>query len=96
MSRNDRVAKAVELYHKFHGHEPKHIDVLDLTDHDVGLDVGTCLGIMYETIRDGKKEKFIHQFAKNSRPVLVCSFDGTQLYLLAGAYTFTPDGIEDI
>jgi len=95
MTREKRIAEAASLFEGFHGDEPQHLDLLELPQHDVGFLIGTCLGIMYEAKREGKTEKYIHQFEKNARPVLVSSHDGTQLYLLAGAYIFTTDGIED-
>lgn len=95
MTREIRIKDAAELFSSFHGDEPEHLDIVDLPEHDVGFLIGDCLGIMYECVREGKKQKYIHQFEKNARPVLVSSFDGTQLYLLAGAYIFTSDGIED-
>lgn len=96
MTREKRIAQAAELFEKFHGADAEHLDTIDLPQHDVGLLVGDCIGIMYETTRNGKKQKYVHEFEKGSRPVLVSSFDGKNLYLLAGAYMFTTDGIEDI
>lgn len=94
-NKNQRIKLAAELFEDFTGHDPEYIDTIDLPIHDVGLIVGECLGIMYETVRDGKREQYVHKFKKKARPVLAASFDGSQLYVLAGAYTFTPAGITD-
>lgn len=62
---------------------------------DVGFKIGEVDGILYSTIRDGNPEKYIHRFKKKSRPLLAASFDGSQLYILGGGYTFTERGIVD-
>ena len=90
-----RIAQAAKLYENFTGHRAKRIDTVSVPGDDVGIVIGKCSGIMYETVRDGKKEHYIHEFSKNSRPVFAVSFDGKRLYLLAGAYKFTERGIVD-
>lgn len=50
---------------------------------------------MYETVRDGKTEHYIHKFKKHARPILGASHDGTQLVLIGGNFTFTDAGITD-
>jgi len=57
--------------------------------------MGKCLGIMYETVRDGEREQYIHEFNKTARPLLTVSSDGLQLYLIGGSYSVTDKGIED-
>jgi len=90
-----RIDKAVQLYKRFTGHEPKYVDTLDIPQHDVLMLIGKCDGVLYSTRRDGRNERYIHKFSGNSRPLLCASFDGTQLYLLGGAYDFTEEGIVD-
>lgn len=51
--------------------------------------------IGYSAKRDGKVEKYIHEF-KKSRPVLASSYAGDQLFLVNGRYKFTNTGINDI
>lgn len=58
----------------------------------VGVAFGTVLGIMYRT---GDGENFIHRFQAASRPLIVASPDGKQLYLIGGSYNFTERGIVD-
>ena len=50
---------------------------------------------MYDTVRDGESEKYIHRFKKRSRPLLVSSSDGKSLHILGGEYEFTDRGIVD-
>ncbi len=90
-----KIEAAVSLYQKFSGHTPEFIDRVTLKVDTVAFAIGYCDGIMYETVRDGRSENYIHKFRKGSRPVLACSSDGKQLYMLAGAYKFTERGIED-
>lgn len=90
-----KIFKAVKLYQDFSGHKPEFIDTIQYPNHNVLMAIGHCNGIMYETVRDGKKERYIHKFKKGSRPVLAVSHDGKQLYLIAGSYRFTDAGIED-
>lgn len=95
MSKQRRVDNAVKLFQDFTGHDPQYVDTVKMPRNDVALAIGHCDGILYTTVRDGKIEKYIHRFKKGSRPVLAASHDGKQLYLLAGAYTFTERGIVD-
>ena len=90
-----RVQQAIKLFQDFTGHDPEYVDTVKHPIHDVAMVIGHCNGVMYETVRDGKKEKYLHKFKKGCRPVLAVSSDGKQLYLLAGAYTFTERGIVD-
>lgn len=90
-----RLDRAVRLYRDFTGMEPEHADTIRIPSHDVLLAVGFCDGIMYTTVREGQQEKYIHRFKQRARPVLASSFDGQQLYLIAGSYTFTDRGIVD-
>lgn len=60
-----------------------------------GLVVGELLGVMYATTRDGRKEKYIHEIRKQSRPLLVASHDGSQIGIVGGRLRFTERGIED-
>lgn len=71
------------------------IDVVTVPDMKEGLTVGKCLGIMYETVRDGVKENYLHEFKQSARPALVASYDGSQLGLIGGNFEFTDAGITD-
>lgn len=94
------LRKGAELYQDFTGHT----DEFEI--HRVSMPgfpgvlttlvaIGECAGIMYDTVRDGEPEKYIHRFRKGSRPLLCVTPDGNQIVLLGGAYKFTDRGIVD-
>lgn len=90
------VQRAANLYHDFTGHtDLKAVKMTIPPLPKSALAFGHCDGVMYSTVRDGKAEKYIHRFAKDSRPLLCSSPDGKQLYMLGGAYDFTERGIVD-
>jgi hypothetical protein len=89
------MAEAIERYEKFTGHNADFYDHLDVEWPDVGLKVGMCDGILYETARDGKVEHYVHKFKKGARPVLAAGHDGKSLALIGGKFTFTERGIVD-
>jgi len=90
------LASAMKLYHNFSGHEPELVGKTHKPKiPDVGIVIGELDGVAYETVRDGVKEKYFHQFDKKIRPLLVSSFDGSSIYILGGEYDFTADGIVD-
>ena len=93
--RRAKLANAGELYAEFTGHTPEHVDTHTWDVPDVAAKIGECDGVMYTTVRDGKTEKYLHKFAKKSRPLLAVSSDGQQLVLVGGKYQFTEAGIED-
>lgn len=62
---------------------------------DVALNVGLCDGVLYETIRDGITEHYVHKFKKSARPQLIAGHDGKTLGLIGGKFTFTERGIVD-
>lgn len=95
-SKRRRVKKAQALYEDFTGHEADQYEIVQLPEHDTALNVGNVTGIMYETIRDGKREHYIHEFKKASQPVFAVSHDGQQIFLVGGAYLFKDSGINDI
>lgn len=89
------VKQAAELYRDFSGHTAEYFDSVDMNWPKTVLTVGHCDGLMYETVRDGVKEHYIHKFKKSARPLLVASHDGAQLALIGGNFTFTERGIVD-
>lgn len=90
------VKRAIDLYERFTGHPGDKIaTVVKPKIPDVGIAAGRVLGIAYETVRDGKREKYFHRFASHARPLLVASHDGRTVFMLGGAYTFTDRGIVD-
>jgi hypothetical protein len=89
------INAAARLFSQFTGHKVSRGERVRLPAHSVGLAIGSVLGISYETTRDGKREKYLHEFRRGARPTLAASSDGHQLYLLRGAYRFTERGIVD-
>jgi hypothetical protein len=57
--------------------------------------IGPCDGVLYSTVRDYQEERYIHEFKKKARPLLCVSTDGSEIWLLGGAYHFTARGIVD-
>ncbi|HJW55870.1 MAG TPA: hypothetical protein VJ577_11400 [Burkholderiaceae bacterium] len=90
-----KVNSANKLFSEFTGHNGECFSVEKPDMPNVALVVGYLDGVMYETIRDGKTEKYLHRFKKKSRPLLCSSSDGKQLIVLGGAYDFTDRGIVD-
>jgi hypothetical protein len=96
ISNNPDVKKAARLYERFSGHEAEGIGRIKVKAlPKVGVAIGTIDGIMYTTIRDGREEKYIHQFRAKDKPIFVVSPDGKQLFMIGGAYDFTERGIVD-
>lgn len=89
------IEKAAKLRRDFTGHDATRVTRRKIKAPRVGLTVGPVLGIMYATTRDGKREKYLHRFKKNSRPLLAASHDGKTLVLVGGRYQFTDRGIVD-
>jgi hypothetical protein len=94
-SRRLQVDAGMKLFSDFTGHDGKLFSVSKPNMPDVVLVVGYLDAVMYETIRDGETEKYIHKFKKQSRPLLCSSSDGKQLIVLGGGYDFTERGIVD-
>lgn len=89
------IARAGRLLKNFSGHEPSEILTVDDKNFSTGLAVGPLLGLAYETVRDGEKLPYFHEFRKSSRPLLAASSDGKQLRIVGGRFQFTEAGITD-
>lgn len=94
-SRDTKLERARSLLVNFSGHEPD--AVIESTEKPIeqGLVMGELDGVLYTARRDSKRERYIHKFRKNSRPLLVSSYDGSQLGIVGGQYQVTEAGIED-
>lgn len=90
-----RLNAAARLYEEFTGHSPEFIDRVSVPDVDTALVIGDCDGVLYSTVRDGKQERYIHEFKHQARPLLCCASDGQSLLLLGGGFQFTDRGIVD-
>lgn len=87
---------AASLYHKFTGHKVNRVVSIDKPElPDVMSVIGDVDGILYTTVRDGKTERYIHEFSPKSRPLFCVSPDGKQLHMIGGKYNFTERGIVD-
>jgi hypothetical protein len=89
------IEAAAKLQADFSGHEPGSVDKIRVPDDKVFTPVGKLTGVLYDTTRDGKPEKYIHRFRRKSRPLLAASHDGTSLRIVGGRFRFTEAGIVD-
>lgn len=90
-----QIDNAANLFREFTGDFPGGSQTVKLPVPKTGLVIGELDGVLYTTIRDGKTEKYQHDFKKSSRPHLIASSDGSSLHILGGDYEFTERGIED-
>jgi hypothetical protein len=92
-----KIKQAAKLIADFSGHKARELGRFPFPNNPgVAIAIGNVLGISYETKRDGVVEKYYHRFTrKHSRPLLVSSHDGKQLFLIGGSYNFTERGIVD-
>jgi hypothetical protein len=90
-----RIERAAKLFEDFTGHDADQVTEIKHKFPDTVLTFGKCDGLMYETVRDGVTERYIHRFKKSARPTIGASHDGTQLVLIGGNFQFTDAGITD-
>jgi hypothetical protein len=91
-----RIRKASQLFEDFSGHEAQNAEKINVPSNPkVAIAIGQVEGIIYNTVRDGKHERYIHRFAAKSRPIFAVSYDGKQILMVGGHYDFTEKGIED-
>ena len=76
--------KAKKLFSDFTGMDAGFAHKVHVPENDVLVVVGDCDGLLYTTVRDGKRERYIHEFKASSRPLLAVSPDGRNLYLVGG------------
>jgi hypothetical protein len=88
--------RAASLYERFTGHDAEVIATVKLppAPPEVAV-IGECTAICYSTVRDGRREEYIHEFRKVDRPHLCVDPTGRQLLLIGGNYDFTELGIVD-
>jgi hypothetical protein len=90
------IQSAARLSEDFSGHEARSLGKVTVPELPrVAIVVGEVEGVIYNTVRDGKFERYIHKFRAKSRPLLCVSHDGKQLLLIGGHYDFTEAGIVD-
>lgn len=89
------VRGAARKYLDFTGHAPGVIGEVDIKIPKAVAVIGTCDGILYTTVRDGKTERYIHEFKAADRPAFTVTPDGRGIFLVGGRYDFTDRGIVD-
>lgn len=95
--RSGDIGRARNLYERFSGHDPEELGVIEIPPIPAEVAViGVLDGVMYTTVRDGVKEKYIHKFRESDKPLLCVSPDARQLLVVGGAYVFTERGIVDL
>lgn len=95
-AKRDHVTGAVSIYERFTGHDAEEVAAVRVPDPPEAVAViGECDGILYTTVRDGVREKYIHKFRAKDKPLFCVSPDGKQLLLIGGDYDFTERGIVD-
>jgi hypothetical protein len=93
---NSQVQQAAQLFEDFSGHEAENAERVTVPENPkVAIAIGEVEAIIYNTVRDGKRERYIHKFTAKSRPTFGVSYDGKQLLMIGGSYDFTEKGIED-
>lgn len=88
---------AARRYERFTGHDAEVFGSIEFPNLDgvaVAM-IGECDGVLYTTVRDGKTERYIHEFEEADKPLLCVTPDGRQLLLIGGRYRFTERGIVD-
>jgi hypothetical protein len=96
ISHDAEIKRAARLFERFTGHEAEEVGRVKVPAiPKVGVIVGDLDGVLYTTVRDGITERYIHEFAKRDKPMLVVSPDGKSIHVIGGRYTFTERGIVD-
>jgi hypothetical protein len=94
--RLEYVRKGAKLYEAFTGHEAEIVGKTKIPRvPNVLVSVGVIDFIGYTTVRDGRREKYIHKFKRGAAPLFCVTPDGKQIYLIDGKYDFTESGIND-
>ena len=89
--------RAARAFEAFTGAQPRQVRSAPLDSHDVdGWRLGRTVGVAYEAVRDGKRERYFHEFKRSAAPDLVVRDDGRQLYFAGGSYKVASRGIEDM
>lgn len=94
-----QIGRATNLVERFTGHNPEVIGkaLLPSSPPDAVAVIGMCDAICYTTVRDGKKESYIHEFERAAdKPMFCIAPDGRQILLIGGRYVFTDRGLVDL
>ena len=94
-SRRTALSKAATLYRDFTGMEPTHVQRVHVKPVKVGVKIGSLDALAYTTRREGKTERYAHEFSKQARPLLGVSDDGRSIVTAGGRFRFTDRGFVD-
>lgn len=96
LTKEDSRNYAESLFKEFTGHEPCEQVIVEVDElpHSAAV-IGRLHGLIYDTIRDGEQERYIHRFKDECAPILAISDTGDQILIVGGNYEFTERGIED-
>jgi hypothetical protein len=88
-------AGAAQAYADFHGGAPRKVAVYDLPENDINAwRLGRMTAIAYQTVRDGAREDYIHEFGRGKGPFVDIG-PASQVYLTEGRFSVTDRGFED-
>jgi len=90
------VGQGSDLYRQFNGYLPAHVTQVahNRLIPPVVVELGELAGIIYRSdkLQPGQPRTYIHLMETPAQ--LVCNVEGTQLYIVGGAYRVTSRGIE--
>lgn len=88
--------RVVERYRKTHGgRNPTEALVASITLPEQMVPIGRLYAVVYDADKGDGVYPYRHPFEPEAQPMVCCNPTGSQLYLVGGAYTVTPHGIED-
>lgn len=90
-----KLETARRAYRDFTGREASRVVRYKLPDGETGWALGPIPEIHYIATRDGETAHYVHKFRRDCRPLLATNANGSQLYVLGGAYRVTNAGITD-
>ena len=79
-----QLERAIKLYTAFREEHPEYLQDVPFPADTVGVVMGRCFALRYETTIGGVTEKYEHEFSGSAAPLLVSGAEGKQLYLLGG------------
>lgn len=88
--------KAGNAFRAFSGMEPGQLlEVKSGPVPKVAWLLGELEEVLYNTERDGKRERYLHKFKKTARPLIAVDPDTGKPFLVGGDYTVTDRGFTD-
>ena len=89
-------AAVVDRYKRTHGwREPVEALRASLVIPDELVPLGDLYAVTYDADKGDGTYPYRHPFELTARPLVCCDASGSQLFVIGGAYTVTPHGIED-